>query len=124
MYIPSLLSDKQIYQYDVNSLYPAVMLKEEMPIGQPIYFEGDISKCFDSFDHNLLIKFLRYKIKDERFIRLIIKAIKAGYFEFNIYNHSIIGTPQGSIISPILCNIYLDYFDKFVEGIMYNFNKF
>ena len=70
-----------------------------------------------------VFKFLRYKIKDERFIRLIIKAIKAGYFEFNIYNHSIIGTPQGSIISPILCNIYLDYFDKFVEGIMYNFNK-
>ena len=87
------------------------------------YIEGDISKCFDSFDHDLLISFLRNKIKDERFIRLIIKALKAGYFEFREYKHSIIGTPQGSIISPILCNIYLDNFDKYVEQLIKTFSK-
>jgi group II intron reverse transcriptase/maturase len=87
------------------------------------YIEGDISKCFDSFDHDLLISFLRNKIKDERFIRLIIKALKAGYFEFREYNHSILGTPQGSIISPILCNIYLDNFDKYVEQLIITFSK-
>jgi group II intron reverse transcriptase/maturase len=87
------------------------------------YIEGDISKCFDSFDHDLLINFLRNKIKDERFIRLIIKALKAGYFEFREYNHSILGTPQGSIISPILCNIYLDNFDKYVEQLIKTFSK-
>ena len=87
------------------------------------YIEGDISKCFDSFDHDLLISFLRTKMKDERFIRIIIKALKAGYFEFRLDNHSISGTPQGSIISPILCNIYLDYFDKFVEKMKLAFTK-
>lgn len=87
------------------------------------YIEGDISKCFDSFDHDLLISFLRTKIKDERFIRIIIKALKAGYFEFRLYNHSILGTPQGSIISPILCNIYLDNFDKFVDQLKQSFSK-
>jgi len=87
------------------------------------YIEGDISKCFDSFDHDLLISFLRNKIKDERFIRLIIKALKAGYFEFREYKHSILGTPQGSIISPILCNIYLDNFDKYVEQLIKTFSK-
>lgn len=90
------------------------------------YIEGDISKCFDSFDHDLLINFLRNKIKDERFIRLIIKALKAGYFELpsaGEYNHSILGTPQGSIISPILCNIYLDNFDKYVEQLIKTFSK-
>jgi len=87
------------------------------------YIEGDISKCFDSFDHDLLISFLRNKIKDERFIRLIIKALKAGYFEFREYKHSILGTPQGSIISPILCNIYLDNFDKYVEQLVKTFSK-
>jgi group II intron reverse transcriptase/maturase len=87
------------------------------------YIEGDISKCFDSFDHNILINIIRSRIKDERFIRLIIKALKAGYFEFNEYRHSIIGTPQGSIISPILCNIYMNEFDKFMEGLAEAFSK-
>jgi group II intron reverse transcriptase/maturase len=79
------------------------------------YIEGDISKCFDSFDHEILIKIIRRRIKDERFIRLIYKAIKAGYFEFGEYKHSIIGTPQGSIISPLLCNIYMNFFDKYID---------
>lgn len=87
------------------------------------YIEGDISNCFDSFDHDLLISFLRTKIKDERFIRIIIKALKAGYFEFRVDNKSILGTPQGSIISPILCNIYLDNFDKFVDLLKQSFSK-
>ena len=109
------------------------------------YIEGEISKCFDSFDHDLLISFLRKKMKDERFIRLIIKALKAGYFEFRNDNLSILGTPpfacalqqplwslsqraeekakEGSIISPILCNIYLDNFDKFVDQLKQAFAK-
>jgi group II intron reverse transcriptase/maturase len=87
------------------------------------YIVGDISKCFYSFDHDLLISFLRNKMKDERFIRIIIKALKAGYFEFRVDNHSILGTPQGSIISHILCNIYLDNFDKFVDQMKQSFSK-
>ena len=87
------------------------------------YIEGDISKCFGSFDHDILIEILRKRIKDERFIGLIIKALKAGYFEFNEFSHSIIGTPQGSIISPILSNIYMDGFDKFIEDLMKSFSK-
>ena|ERR1700683_7201 len=86
------------------------------------YIEGDISECFDSFDHDILIEILRNKIKDERFIRLIIKSLKAGYFEFKEYQQSLIGTPQGSIISPILCNIYMDLFDKFIDKLSEEFN--
>lgn len=87
------------------------------------YIEGDISKCFDSFDHEILLRILRKRIKDERFIRLITKALKAGYFEFKVFKHSIIGTPQGSIISPILCNIYMDGLDKFIENLITSFSK-
>lgn len=87
------------------------------------YIEGDISQCFPSIDHEILIKILLRRIKDERFINLIRKSLKAGYFEFGEYKHSLIGTPQGSIISPILSNIYLNEFDKFIKELILSFSK-
>jgi nicotine oxidoreductase len=86
------------------------------------YIEGDISKCFDSFDHKILIGIIREKIRDERFIRLIIKALNAGYFEFTTYKQSLIGTPQGSIVSPLLSNIYLNGLDNFIEKLKEDFD--
>lgn len=66
------------------------------------------------------------KIKDQRFLELIRKALNAGYMEFTKYNHSVVGTPRagggGSIISPILSNIYLDKLDKYMEELMGDFN--
>lgn len=80
------------------------------------FIEGDISKCFDEIDHATLIAALRDRIKDEKFIRLIYKTLNAGYLDIHkIPQTCLIGTPQGSIISPILCNVYMDSFDSFVE---------
>lgn len=86
------------------------------------FIEGDISNCFPSFNHNKLVDLVSERINDERFLQLIWKALRAGYFEFHQIQHSIIGTPQGSIISPILSNIYLHPFDKFVEGLKGEFD--
>ena len=91
--------------------------------GASFFIEGDISKCFDSFDHSLLIELIKRRITDERFIRLIWKTLKAGYVEFNRTKLSIIGTPQGSIISPLLSNIYLNELDKFVNELKIKFDK-
>lgn len=77
--------------------------------------EGDISKCFDSFNHKILITLIERKVSDVRFIQLIWKALRAGYMEFHNVQNSIVGTPQGSIISPILANIYLHEFDLFID---------
>jgi len=84
--------------------------------------EGDIKKCFDSINHHKLMAIIENKISDRRFTRLIWKSLRAGYFSFNHYNHSISGTPQGSVVSPILCNIFLDIMDKYVEKLIKEFN--
>lgn len=62
--------------------------------------EGDIKGCFDNIVHEKLIEQLISRIKDERFINLVRKALKAGYFEKGVFFSGSIGTPQGSIISP------------------------
>lgn len=63
------------------------------------------------------------KIKDRKFTKLIWKSLKAGYFEFRTHKNNIIGTPQGSIVSPILANIFLHQLDIFMEDLKKKFDK-
>jgi group II intron reverse transcriptase/maturase len=83
--------------------------------------EGDIKGCFDNVKHGKLLDLLRKRITDERFINLINKFLKSGYqMGYGIDGKLPIyitknGTPQGSIVSPILANIYLQEFDSFME---------
>jgi group II intron reverse transcriptase/maturase len=79
------------------------------------YIEGDISACFDSLSHELLLEILAEHIHDGRFLRLIRALLKAGYLEDWKWNRTLSGAPQGSIIGPILSNIYLSKLDTFVE---------
>ena len=83
--------------------------------------EADIRSFFDNIDHQWLIKMLELRIKDKTFLRLIKKWLKAGILEIDgkVINPQT-GCPQGSIVSPILANIYLYYvldlwFDKVVK---------
>lgn len=87
------------------------------------FIEGDIKGFFDNIDHNVLISILRERISDERFLRLIRKFLNAGYVEDWKYNKTYSGTPQGGIISPILANIYLDKFDKYIKEYAAKFRK-
>ena len=87
------------------------------------YLEGDISKCFDSFSHRILMRIIEEKIKDRQFTALIWKALRAGYFEFHQVQSSIVGTPQGSVLSPLLANIYLHGLDIFMEERIAGYNQ-
>src|SRR5229473_2782839 len=84
--------------------------------GTKWFIEGDIKGCFDNIDHHILMNTLRENIRDNRFLRLIEGALKAGYCEEWIYHPSLSGSPQGGIVSPILSNIYMDRLDRFVEN--------
>jgi group II intron reverse transcriptase/maturase len=76
--------------------------------------EADISKCFDNIDHATLLNILKKKIRCEKTLALIKRALACGYiFESTIHRPKI-GIPQGSVVSPILCNIYLDVLDQFL----------
>jgi group II intron reverse transcriptase/maturase len=85
--------------------------------------EGDITKCFDNINHKKLMSLIENQIKDRRFTNLIRKSLKAGYFEFKNYFANQTGTPQGSIISPILANIFMNEFDKYILSIKKEFDK-
>jgi group II intron reverse transcriptase/maturase len=79
------------------------------------FIEGDISDCFGSLDHEILLGILAEKIQDQRFLRLIRNMLKAGYLEDWEYHDTLSGVPQGGTVSPILSNIYLHKLDEFVE---------
>ena len=83
--------------------------------GTTWFIEGDISDCYGSFDHEVLLGILAERIHDQRFLRLIKHMLKAGYLEDWDYHETLSGVPQGGVVSPILSNIYLDKLDTFVE---------
>lgn len=88
------------------------------------FVEGDIQTCFDDIEPKILVNLLRRKIKDERFLNLIWKLLRAGYLDLQgERKDSLGGTPQGNIASPILANVYLHELDEKVEEIRQRLQK-
>jgi group II intron reverse transcriptase/maturase len=82
------------------------------------FIEGDISQCFDSLDHTVLLAILREHLHDQRFLRLIAQLLKAGYLQDWRFHTTLSGVPQGGVVSPVLSNLYLDRLDQFVETVL------
>lgn len=86
--------------------------------GTTWFVEGDISDCFGSLDHSVMLSILAEKIRDNRFLRLVRNMLQAGYLEDWEWNATLSGAPQGGVVSPILSNVYLDRLDKWVETVL------
>lgn len=106
-----------------RSCHTALQYVQKNFTGVKWFVEGDIKGCFDHVDHHVLVNILRRRIQDEHFIGLIWKFLKAGYMEDWVYHNTYSGTPQGSIISPILANIYLNELDVFMAQYAQTFRQ-
>src|SRR6476469_4397750 len=86
--------------------------------GTTWFIEGDISGCFGSLSHEIMVRILSEKSHDNRFLRLIRNMLKAGYLEDWRYHQTLSGCPQGGVVSPVLSNIYLHKLDEHVETVL------
>ena len=89
-------------------------IRKTMNTGYQVVLDADIKGFFDNIDHEKLLGFLHQRISDRRILKLIRKWLKCGVMEDGgVAKETIMGAPQGGVISPLLANIYLCEFDKF-----------
>jgi RNA-directed DNA polymerase len=88
----------------LDALYVAIKRKRVNWI-----LDLDLKSFFDNISHEKLVQLIEKRIADPRVLRLIQKWLKAGVMEDGIWSDTEAGTPQGSVISPLLSNVYLHY---------------
>ena len=76
----------------------------------------DLSKYFDTLNHDLLMNMVREEVKDKRVVELVKRFLKSGVMEDGLRIRTEEGSPQGGPLSPLLANIYLNKFDQEMEG--------
>jgi RNA-directed DNA polymerase len=99
-------------QHDALDALSYALLKKKVNY----ILDADIRGFFDNLDKSWLVKFVEHRVADPRILRLIQKWLKAGVMEEGKWSEPQTGSPQGSVISPLLANIYLHYaFDLWVN---------
>jgi len=77
--------------------------------------EGDVKACFDEISHKAILKIVRGKVMDNKFLNLIERFLKAGVSIKGVVHPTIKGVPQGGVISPLLANAVLNMLDWFLH---------
>lgn len=95
----------------LDAIYVAITQKKVSWV-----LDADIRSFYDSLDHGWLLKFVGHRVSDPRILRLIRKFLRAGVSEDGEWSKTVVGTPQGAVISPLLANIYLHHaLDQWVK---------
>jgi group II intron reverse transcriptase/maturase len=78
--------------------------------------EGDVKSCFDEISHKAILKVVRGKVMDNKFLKLIDRFLKAGVSIKGVVHPTVKGVPQGGVISPLLANAVLNKLDWLLHG--------
>lgn len=76
----------------------------------------DLSKCFDTLDHQVIIDQFRRKVSDNSVLKLLLAFLESGVMAGDSYEVTSKGSPQGGVISPLIANVYLDKFDQLMKS--------
>jgi RNA-directed DNA polymerase len=74
--------------------------------------ESDIANCYEAIPHSKLMSAIQERISDRNLLKLLRAMLRAGVLEQGAVQRSVSGTPQGGVISPVLCNVYLHRLDR------------
>ena len=111
IYEPLFSDSSYGYRPNCNAQMAIRKVKEYAEEGYTIAVEIDLSKYFDTLNHDLLMNTLREEIKDKRVLNLIKKYLKSGVMANGLLIKTEEGSPQGGPLSPLLANIYLNKYD-------------
>ena len=113
LYEPQFLDCSHGYRPN-RSCHTTLKYVQQKFQGNKWWITIDIKGCFDNINHVILLNLIKKRIREQKFIHLINLFLKAGYIENWRYDKTYSGVPQGTIIGPILSNIYLHELDKYM----------
>lgn len=112
IYEPLFIETSYGYRPNKSAKDAILKVKEYAEQGYTFAVTLDLSKYFDTLNHEKLITLLRKEVKDERVIQLIKRYLKSGVMENGVVMETEEGSPQGGNLSPLLANVYLNEFDQ------------
>ena len=112
VYEPLFSENSYGYRPGISAKAAILKVKEYAEKGYTYAVSLDLSKYFDTLNHEILLNLLRKNVKDERVVQLIKRYLKSGVMENGVVMETEEGSPQGGNLSPLLANIYLNEFDQ------------